>query len=416
MSKQRNILSCDERVQLILSTVEEAMTEISRIGTSRTHVPLTPAAIEKRHREAREKLRREIRRLVSGRGRDVLGLVRQYVEENEEPGYDMEHERVMVVYPSELLSVIDAGFIAEDDPVTGERCPLCERGMTEHTRIDLYGTDAFLCSGSTRDGVVVSIAHPQALARLHDAAQREAQRQFDELTKGSEARRKAEDYAAILDALAEVDAAQLEDLEWEEGSAEFAPVIRQLLQKGPVLDKERLLRVLQDAMVAIIETGDEPLEAAKEGSEMLARLLTAIFPVRVEYFSMEESERVERARKEPPPVQVKYHYYNSQTGEEVFPSQQVALSEDVMQRQAFEFPPMVEGQTHWLIGNDYGLFYKVDAEGRVTRLENEHTASFAPEDVQPGESYTAEAAAVDELVTTITAVSDESSVKITDAE
>jgi hypothetical protein len=423
------ILSCDERVQVILSTVEEAMTKISRIGTSPTRIPLTEAAIEKRHREAREELRREVARLVRGRGRDMLALVRQYATEAVDTFG--EHEDAVSAVPFEgLLAVIDAGFVAEDEPVAGERCPLCERGMTEHTRIDLYGTDAFVCSGATRDGVVVSIAHPQALARLHDAAQREAQRQFDELTQGSEARRKAEDYAAILDALAAVPREQLEGIEWTEkdGDVAFADVIAQLLQKGPLLERERLEAVIRDAvrqslrplklkvvhLASTIYEGDDvdsEVEYAEAVAGMVANLLKGLFPVRVEYVSQEESERVERMRKEPrPPLS-----WNAQIATGKHETLKSMLGGQPP-TPILEFPMMVEGQTHWLIGSDYGLYYKVDAEGRVTRLENEHAASYAPEDVQSGESYTTEPVAGGELVTAITTVSDEPSVQITDPE
>lgn len=380
LKTQPKILPLADRVQIIFSVVEEAMTKLQRIGTRPTRIPLSPAAIEKRQREAREELRREVERLVRGRGRDMLGLVRQFATEAADTfdvGEAEAYQSVSAVPLDSLLSVIDAGFIAEDEPVAGERCPLCERDVSDHTRVDMYGEDVIICMGSTRVGLVVG--HPQALSRLHEAATREAQRQFDEMTKGSEARHKAEDYAAILDVLAEVPAEQLEGLEWEEGSAEFAPIVRQLLTRGPLLERERLEGVVRDAVrqslaplnlkvvdrkFVDIDDVDSEVEYAEAVAGLVANLLKAIFPVRVEYVSQEESERVERARKigDPPRVLEQWKPESPTEEEKFFLTPTIKL------------PYLPQGATHWLIGNDYGLFYKVDAAGNVTRLENEHTS------------------------------------------
>jgi hypothetical protein len=34
------------------------------------------------------------------------------------------------------------------------------------------------------------------------------------------------------------------------------------------------------------------------------------------------------------------------------------------------FPPMQEGQTHWLIGDDHALYYRVDGSGNFEKLDS----------------------------------------------
>lgn len=375
MSKPK-ILSLEERVKIIFGTLEDAMGRISRIDQVAAAGRMTDKVRFKRQEDVRRELKAEIERLVRGRGRDMLNLVREYVNENGRVGsfsdapYGVGAERYLAVNQGELLAVIDAGIIAEDEPAKGERCPLCERGIDEHTRVDLYGVDAILCFGGPERELV--IGHGQALSLLTEAATREAQRQFDELTKGNQSRANAEDYAAIMDAVAALPDEQFAGIAYEGGPV--AGVIQQLLSKGPVLDRDRLEAVIRDAVrqslaplnlklvdykFATIDDVGSELEYAEAVAGMIANLLKAIFPVRVEHLSMEAGAGVEQARRAPePPVTI-----NGSAG-------------------YMRMPEMVEGQTHWLIGNDFGLFYKVDAEGRVIRLDNHIYAPLHEERIE----------------------------------
>lgn len=372
---KRKLLSVAERVNIIFGVVEDAMTRLTKIAATNAQGVTTDVVRRKREEEVRQELKRSIENLVRGRGRDVLELLREFASATGEvfvSGTGAEAATRTLVDFKALLAVIDAGIEAEDDAVVGERCPNCERAVSEHSRVDLYGADAIVCLGSPRDGIVVT--HPEALSKFVHAATNEAQRQFDELTKGAEARANAEDYAAIMDTVAALPDEQLGGITYEGGP--IAGVVAELLKRGPMLEREKLERVFQDGISAykrgrfnsVIDPYVDDLEETREAATMLVNLLKGIFPVRVEYFSQEAVERIEQARRAPAlPIS---------WGERFAAGEHELLARmlgNPLPTPILEMPAMVEGQTHWLIGNDYGLFYKVDAEGKVTRLENEYT-------------------------------------------
>lgn len=381
MATKRKLLSVAERVNIIFGVVEDAMTRLTKIAETNAQGRTTDAVRFKREEEVRHELRRSIENLVRARGRDVLELLREYVVSESMADEDGRGNEYQSVFTESLLAVIDAGFMAEDDAIPGERCPNCERAVSEHSRVDLYGAAAIICLGAPRLGIVVT--HPEALSKLVQAATTEAQRQFDEMTKGSEARANAEDYAAIMDTVASLPDEQLGGIAYEGGP--IAGVVAELLKRGamlerePILEREKLERVFFDALtqlrkLQIFDSTVDDIEAMEQGARMLVNLLKGIFPVRVEYFSQEEVERVERARREPAPIYCGRHNYINSKGEDAFRFDQTPPEDpDFRLTPTVCFPPMQEGQTHWLIGSDYGIFYSIDAEGKVARLENEYT-------------------------------------------